>query len=320
VIKHLDGVCHCYIDSHADIEKAIRVADNAKTQRYSPCNTMETLLVHDSMVEKALMPLVKIYLEKKVELRVCPRTRSALEQLGLATSSLVDATEEDWRTEYLAPILSIRLVKDLDEAIDHIETHGSHHTDTILTEHHGHAMRFIREVDSASVMINASTRFADGFEFGLGAEIGISTNKLHARGPVGLEGLTTQKFVVFGNGIFVTRAMVEAGEAHRAERERLQLMARKLYRFMLPLMIGTLVFGLWLWIGYGIGMGPGNGWMHAKLLIVVLLIGYHHICGSLLKKFEAGQSTRSHVWFRWFNEAPVIMLIASVILVVVKPF
>ncbi|MEY4001524.1 MAG: hypothetical protein RI968_642 [Pseudomonadota bacterium] len=114
--------------------------------------------------------------------------------------------------------------------------------------------------------------------------------------------------------------MVEAGEAHRAERERLQLMARKLYRFMLPLMIGTLVFGLWLWIGYGIGMGPGNGWMHAKLLIVVLLIGYHHICGSLLKKFEAGQSTRSHVWFRWFNEAPVIMLIASVILVVVKPF
>ena len=200
VIKHLDGVCHCYIDSHADIEKAIRVADNAKTQRYSPCNTMETLLVHESMVEKALMPLVKIYLEKKVELRVCPRTRSALEQLGLATSSLVNATEEDWCTEYLAPILSIRLVKDLDEAIDHIETHGSHHTDTILTEHHGHAMRFIREVDSASVMINASTRFADGFEFGLGAEIGISTNKLHARGPVGLEGLTTQKFVVFGNG------------------------------------------------------------------------------------------------------------------------
>ena len=120
--------------------------------------------------------------------------------------------------------------------------------------------------------------------------------------------------------IFVNLAMVEAGEAHRAERERLQLMARKLYRFMLPLMIGTLVFGLWLWIGYGIGMGPGNGWMHAKLFIVVLLIGYHHICGSLLKKFEAGQSTRSHVWFRWFNEAPVIMLIASVILVVVKPF
>ena len=200
VIKHLDGVCHVYIDDEADVAKAIRVADNAKTQRYSPCNTMETLLVHEAMVASVLVPLTRIYLDKNVELRVCSKTRSGLIAAGLEANLLKDATEDDWRAEYLAPILSVKLVAGLDEAIGHINHFGSQHTDSILTENHDRAMRFLREIDSASVMINASTRFADGFEYGLGAEIGISTNKLHARGPVGLEGLTTYKWVVFGNG------------------------------------------------------------------------------------------------------------------------
>jgi glutamate-5-semialdehyde dehydrogenase len=200
VIKHLDGICHVYIDNEADPAKAIRVADNAKTQRYAPCNTMETLLVHEAMVLSVLVPLVQIYLQKGVELRVCERTKAALLAAGLEAKSLQDATEEDWHTEYLAPILSIKLVDGLASAIAHINHYGSQHTDAILTENHTKAMQFLREVDAASVMINASTRFADGFEYGLGAEIGISTNKLHARGPVGLEGLTTYKWVVFGNG------------------------------------------------------------------------------------------------------------------------
>jgi glutamate-5-semialdehyde dehydrogenase len=197
VIRHLDGICHVYIDDHADIDKAIRIADNAKTQRYSPCNTMETLLVAQSVAERILPPLCRIYADKGVELRGDAHTRALLGKVSIACG---EATEEDWHTEYLAPILSIRVVGGLDEAIDHIARYGSQHTDAIVTEHHGHAMRFLREVDSSSVMINASTRFADGFEYGLGAEIGISTNKLHARGPVGLEGLTSLKFVVFGSG------------------------------------------------------------------------------------------------------------------------
>lgn len=197
VIKHLDGICHVYVDSPCDIEMAIRVADNAKTQRYSPCNTMETLLVAREAAAAVLPRLGRILADKGVELRGCAETRRLLDSAGLASTP---ASDEDWRTEYLAPILSIAIVDGLDAAISHINTHGSHHTDSIITTDHGHAMRFLREVDSASVMINASTRFADGFEFGLGAEIGISTDKLHARGPVGLEGLTSQKFVVFGSG------------------------------------------------------------------------------------------------------------------------
>jgi len=194
VIKHLDGICHVFIDAAADIDKAIRIADNAKTQRYAPCNTMETLLVHAAIAERVLPPLAAIYRDKKVELRGCPRTRALL------GSDVLEATEEDWRTEYTAPILSIRIVDSLDEAIEHINTYGSQHTDSIVTENFTTGRRFITEVDSASVMINASTRFADGFEYGLGAEIGISTDKLHARGPVGLEGLTSEKYVVFGDG------------------------------------------------------------------------------------------------------------------------
>ncbi|NBV88710.1 MAG: glutamate-5-semialdehyde dehydrogenase [Betaproteobacteria bacterium] len=199
VIKHLDGICHVYIHAQADLDKAIRVADNAKTQRYAPCNAMETLLVDSDIAAQVLPKLFEIYHSKGVELRVCEQTRAVLSSLAWP-HALVSATEEDWRTEYLAPILSVRIVNGLDEAMAHIETYGSAHTDSIITEHHTTAMRFLREVDSASVMVNASTRFADGFEFGLGAEIGISTNKLHARGPVGLEGLTTQKWVVLGNG------------------------------------------------------------------------------------------------------------------------
>jgi glutamate-5-semialdehyde dehydrogenase len=194
VIKHLDGICHVFIDEAADIDKAIRIADNAKTQRYAPCNTMETLLVHAAIAERVLPPLAAIYRDKKVELRGCPRTRVLL------GSDVLEATEEDWRTEYTAPILSIKIVDSLDEAIEHINTYGSQHTDSIVTENFTRGRRFITEVDSASVMINASTRFADGFEYGLGAEIGISTDKLHARGPVGLEGLTSEKYVVFGDG------------------------------------------------------------------------------------------------------------------------
>ena len=196
-IKHLDGICHVYIDDQADVEQAIRIADNAKTQRYSPCNTMETLLVAAGIAEAVLPRLGRIYAGKQVELRGDARAREILSACGVACNA---ATEDDWRTEYLAPILSIRVVAGLDEAIGHIATYGSQHTDAIVTENHSRAMRFIREVDSASVLINASTRFADGFEYGLGAEIGISTDKLHARGPVGLEGLTSLKYVVFGHG------------------------------------------------------------------------------------------------------------------------
>ncbi|MBP0637879.1 glutamate-5-semialdehyde dehydrogenase [Cupriavidus sp. AcVe19-6a] len=198
MIKHLDGICHVYIDAAADLDRAVRVCDNAKTQRYAPCNTMETLLVSRDIAAAALPPLCRIYQEKGVELRVCPATRATLEAAGF--SGLVDAAEEDWRLEYLAPILAIKTVAALDEAIAHINEYGSHHTDSIITEDYSAGMRFIREVDSASVMINASTRFADGFEYGLGAEIGISNDKLHARGPVGLEGLTSLKYVVFGHG------------------------------------------------------------------------------------------------------------------------
>jgi glutamate-5-semialdehyde dehydrogenase len=197
VIKHLDGVCHIFIDESAEPAMAVRVADNAKTQRYSPCNTMETLLVAAAVAPRILPELCRIYRAKAVELRGDAATRSLLQANGIECA---EATEDDWRTEYLAPILSIRIVAGIDEAIAHINEYGSNHTDAIMTGDHGNAMRFLREVDSASVMVNASTRFADGFEFGLGAEIGISTNKLHARGPVGLEGLTSQKFVVFGSG------------------------------------------------------------------------------------------------------------------------
>ena len=193
VIKHLDGVCHVYIDEQADLDKALRVADNAKTQRYGTCNTMETLLVHTAIAEKVLPPLCKIYLDKGVELRGDAASRSIIPQMK-------EATEEDWHTEYLAPVLSVRVVTGLDQAIEHVTVYGSQHTDSIITEDYGRARRFLREVDSSSVMVNASTRFADGFEYGLGAEIGISTDKLHARGPVGLEGLTSQKFIVLGDG------------------------------------------------------------------------------------------------------------------------
>ncbi len=198
MIKHLDGICHTYIDVLSDPAKAIKVCDNAKTQRYAPCNTMETLLVHEAAIKDSLLPLCKIYQDKGVELRVCKKTKQALEAAGI--KNLVDATEEDWSTEYLAPILSIKTVANMDEAIDHINHYGSHHTDCIITEDYSAGMRFLREVDSASVMINASSRFADGFEYGLGAEIGISNDKLHARGPVGLEGLTSMKYIVFGQG------------------------------------------------------------------------------------------------------------------------
>ena len=193
VIKHLDGICHVYIDAGADLDKAFKVSMNAKTQRYGTCNTMETLLV-DRPVAAAILPLLaQGLLDKGVELRGCPDTQALIPQ-ALA------ASEEDWRTEYLAPILSIRILDGLDEAIDHINTYGSQHTDSIITEDYSRARRFLREVDSSSVMVNASTRFADGFEYGLGAEIGISTDKFHARGPVGLEGLTSQKFIVLGDG------------------------------------------------------------------------------------------------------------------------
>ncbi|HAA39283.1 MAG TPA: glutamate-5-semialdehyde dehydrogenase [Pseudomonas sp.] len=198
MIKHLDGICHVYVDGDADLDKAVRICDNAKTQRYAPCNTMETLLVAESIAARVLPPLCTIYQQKGVELRVCPATRATLEAAGI--KGLVDATEEDWRLEYLAPVLAIKVVDGLDEAIAHINQYGSHHTDSIITENVTKARRFLAEVDSSSVMVNASTRFADGFEYGLGAEIGISTDKLHARGPVGLEGLTSEKYVVFGDG------------------------------------------------------------------------------------------------------------------------
>jgi glutamate-5-semialdehyde dehydrogenase len=193
VIKHLHGVCHTYIDDQADLDKAIKVSFNAKTQRYGTCNTMETLLVAQGIAARVLPPLARQYLAAGVELRGCERTRAIL-------SDIHAAIEADWDEEYLAPILAIRVVDDLDAAIEHIAVHGSAHTDAIITESLTRAQRFLREVDSSSVMVNASTRFADGFEYGLGAEIGISTDKLHARGPVGLEGLTTLKFIVLGDG------------------------------------------------------------------------------------------------------------------------
>ncbi|MFI4927768.1 MAG: glutamate-5-semialdehyde dehydrogenase, partial [Burkholderiales bacterium] len=198
MIKHLDGICHVYVDDDADAAKALAVCDNAKTHRYGTCNTMETLLVARGAAPRLLPLLGARYCEKNVELRVCPDARAILAAAGIGP--LVDATEADWTTEYLAPVLAVKLVDGLDAAIDHINTYGSAHTDAIVTESHDHAMRFLREVDSASVMVNASTRFADGFEYGLGAEIGISNDKLHARGPVGLEGLTSLKYVVLGHG------------------------------------------------------------------------------------------------------------------------
>jgi glutamate-5-semialdehyde dehydrogenase len=193
VLKHLDGVCHVYIDNRADLDKAVRIADNAKTQRYGTCNTMETLLVHKDVAARVLPRLAAIYAAKGVELRGDDAARAIVPDAN-------PATEEDWYTEYLAPILAVRVVEGLDQAIEHITVYGSQHTDAIVTEDYTRARRFLREVDSASVMVNASTRFADGFEFGLGAEIGISTDKLHARGPVGLEGLTSLKFIVLGDG------------------------------------------------------------------------------------------------------------------------
>ncbi|MFC0702904.1 glutamate-5-semialdehyde dehydrogenase [Marinobacter persicus] len=193
VIKHLDGVCHVYIDSHADPEKALNVAINSKTQRYGTCNTMETLLVDREVADDMLPLLAEQFTAKGVELRGCERTRAVLKNIA-------EATEDDWHEEYLAPILAIKVVDGLDGAIDHINRYSSQHTDSIITENYTRARRFLMEVDSSSVMVNASTRFADGFEYGLGAEIGISTDKIHARGPVGLEGLTSQKYLVFGDG------------------------------------------------------------------------------------------------------------------------
>jgi len=193
VIKHLDGNCHVYIDDCADLKKALAIADNAKTHRYGVCNAMESLLIAESMAAKVLPELAAIYTEKGVEMRGCDKTRAILPSIKVAS-------EEDWSEEYLAPVLSIKIVSGIDEAIDHINEYGSQHTESIVTEDFNRGRRFIAEVDSSSVMLNASTRFADGFEYGLGAEIGISTDKIHARGPVGLEGLTSQKWVVFGDG------------------------------------------------------------------------------------------------------------------------
>ena len=198
VIKHLDGNCHVYVDADVDIEQALRVTDNAKTQKYSPCNAAESLLVHQTQAAAFLPRIGAVFAAKGVEMRCCPASRALL--AGVPGALLLDATEADWSEEYLAPIISIKVVADLDEAIAHINRYSSHHTDAILTTNHPNAMRFLREVDSASVMVNASTRFADGFEYGLGAEIGISTDKFHARGPVGLEGLTSLKWIVLGQG------------------------------------------------------------------------------------------------------------------------
>ena len=198
VIKHLDGNCHTYVDEQVDLALAVKVTDNAKTQKYSPCNATESLLVHAAQAA-AFLPLIgKVFADKGVEMRADARAKAILADVPGA--KVVDATEQDWYEEYLAPVIAVKVVDSLDEAIAHINQYGSHHTDSILTTNQPNSMRFIREVDSASVMINASTRFADGFEYGLGAEIGISTDKFHARGPVGLEGLTSMKFVVLGQG------------------------------------------------------------------------------------------------------------------------
>jgi len=196
MIKHLDGICHVYIDDKADIDKALKVAFNAKCHRYGTCNTMETLLVARGIAPQVLPKLAELYATKDVELRADDEARKIL----AGYPHLAVVTEEDWRTEYLAAILSVKIVDGVEQAIDHINTYSSQHTDAIITEDYSRAMRFLREVDSASVMVNASTRFADGFEYGLGAEIGISNDKLHARGPVGLDGLTSLKYVVFGHG------------------------------------------------------------------------------------------------------------------------
>lgn len=193
VIKHLDGICHVYIDDTADVDMAVRIAYNAKTQRYGTCNTMECLLLAQAVAQPVLEKLGPLLEKAHVEIRGCDKSRTILPWIKTAT-------EEDYRTEYLAPIMSLKIVGNLDEAIDHIEEYGSHHTDSIVTGNEQHAQRFLREVDSSSVMVNASTRFADGYEYGLGAEIGISTDKFHARGPVGLEGLTSLKYVVIGDG------------------------------------------------------------------------------------------------------------------------
>jgi glutamate-5-semialdehyde dehydrogenase len=198
VIKHLDGNCHVYVDAEVDLELAVRVTDNAKTQKYSPCNAAESLLVHAAQAPAFLPRIGAIFALKGVQMRCDAAARALL--AAVPGADVIDATEADWAEEYLAPVISVKVVHGLDEAIAHINRHGSHHTDAILTTHHPNAMRFLREVDSASVMINASTRFADGFEYGLGAEIGISTDKFHARGPVGLEGLTSLKWIVLGQG------------------------------------------------------------------------------------------------------------------------
>ncbi len=198
VIKHLDGNCHVYVDAQVDLDLAVKVTDNAKTQKYSPCNAAESLLVHEASAAAFLSRIGKVFADKGVEMRVDAAAKKVLSTV--AGAKLVDATEQDWYEEYLAPVISIKVVASVDEAIAHINRYGSHHTDAILTTNHPNAMRFVREVDSSSVMINASTRFADGFEYGLGAEIGISTDKFHARGPVGLEGLTSLKYVVLGQG------------------------------------------------------------------------------------------------------------------------
>lgn len=198
VIKHLDGNCHIYVDAQVDLEMALRVTDNAKTQKYSPCNAAESLLVHEAVAANFLPKIGALFAAKGVEMRVDGASQALLK--GVPNAQLTPATEQDWSEEYLAAIISVKVVKNLDDAIAHINRYGSHHTDAILTTNHPNAMRFLREVDSASVMVNASTRFADGFEYGLGAEIGISTDKFHARGPVGLEGLTSMKWVVLGQG------------------------------------------------------------------------------------------------------------------------
>jgi glutamate-5-semialdehyde dehydrogenase len=198
VIKHLDGNCHVYVDAEVDLDLAVKVTDNAKTQKYSPCNAAESLLVHERQAAAFLPRIGTVFAAKGVQMRCCPASRAVLQSVPGA--DLADATEADWAEEYLAPIISVKVVSSLDEAIAHINRYGSHHTEAILTTNHPNAMRFLREVDSASVMVNASTRFADGFEYGLGAEIGISTDKFHARGPVGLEGLTSLKWVVLGQG------------------------------------------------------------------------------------------------------------------------
>jgi glutamate-5-semialdehyde dehydrogenase len=200
VIKHLDGNCHVFVDEAADPAKVLPIVENSKTQRYGTCNTTESLLVARAVAGRYLPEIGRMFAAKAVEMRGCPESLALLREAGIPAELLKEATEQDWREEYLAPIIAVKVVAGLEEAMEHIARYSSGHTEAIITENHSRAMRFLREVDSASVMVNASTRFADGFEYGLGAEIGISTDKIHARGPVGLEGLTSQKWIVFGNG------------------------------------------------------------------------------------------------------------------------